>query len=614
MIQILTGLCNGQVLQRNRSGAASATLRLKCPEKGTVRCTILEGGKALKSWKSRPVGEADGKGAASCELEGVPAGGPYQLEISCGRAAASVAQFYVGDVWLLAGQSNMEGCGDRDGAARPHPLIQAFTMNREWRQAKDPLHIPMESPDPCHSKGQPFTREQAEAHRRQTGKGVGAGIFFARKMLALSGVPQGLVCTAHGGTNMMQWDPAKKTTDDLYGSMLASVRATGQPVAGMLWYQGESDSNEEAQALYTGRMKKLVASTRKDLRQRELPWVVCQIARAYNRNDNSAHWNSIQEQQRLLPEVIALLDTVVTVDLPLDDQVHISSRGFPILAERLADSAARLVYKDSKRKPTPRLRDVRLLSDRNSHSLEVRYENIAGHLQSQGPAQGFSLADADGVSLPILYKTILEGDTARLHLGEYPPEGSTLSYGASKTPFCNITDGRGHALPVFAPQPIRSAEGWMPFVKAWNVSEILPSGTYSMEAGGTDELASRPTVVKTYGPGGFIDEHLAWEKKSGTCFFTCTMELPKSMRLEASMGYDGPFRMFIDGQPFFTDLAGTNPCFPDESRKPVQLGAGRHQIHVVMDLNNGLAWGFFLRFRSSSPRTGKTGAQPVFGL
>ncbi len=62
------------------------------------------------------------------------------------------------------------------------------------------------------------------------------------------------------------------------------------------------------------------------------------------------------------------------------------------------------------------------------------------------------------------------------------------------------------------------------------------------------------------------------------------------------MGYDGPFRVWIDGKPFFMDMAGINPCVSDKSQKSISLSAVTHTIHVGMDLNTGQAWGFFLRF------------------
>ena len=67
------------------------------------------------------------------------------------------------------------------------------------------------------------------------------------------------------------------------------------------------------------------------------------------------------------------------------------------------------------------------------------------------------------------------------------------------------------------------------------------------------------------------------------------------MKIEFLMGYDGPFRLWLDGKPFFKNMAGINPCFPDESARTASLDAGPLDIHVGMDLNDGQAWGFFLR-------------------
>ena len=132
---------------------------------------------------------------------------------------------------------------------------------------------------------------------------------------------------------MQQWDPARKDEGgaSLYGSMLLSVRATGQPVAGILWYQGESDANPTDAALYTERMKLLVDASRRDLAQSRLPWVVVQIARVFGRDwdKNAAAWTRIQDEQQMLPKRLRYLETVSVIDLPLDDLIHIGAAGFP---------------------------------------------------------------------------------------------------------------------------------------------------------------------------------------------------------------------------------------------------------------------------------------------
>ena len=171
------------------------------------------------------------RGKFNMKLTAIPVGGPYNLRLESGKESVEIKSFFVGDVWVMAGQSNMQGIGDMTGRAKPHPLIRNFSMRREWRLAEDPLQHLAESPDACHTPAQCSPKED-EKQRREAIKGVGAGIFFAREMVERSGgVPQGLICTAHGGTSMQQWSPDRKRLggESLYASMLISVRATGQP-------------------------------------------------------------------------------------------------------------------------------------------------------------------------------------------------------------------------------------------------------------------------------------------------------------------------------------------------------------------------------------------------
>jgi len=339
-MKIESGLVSGQVLQRLGAKGATVILAGTSAADGSLHATISKGKVALKGWKKRAVGKI-ARGKFSAKLDAIPVGGPYTLRLESGAHHADIASFFVGDVWILAGQSNMEGVGDMTAPAPPHPLIRSFSMRREWRLATDPLHLIAESPDSCHAAVQ-CSPKNGEKIRRDAVKGVGVGIFFAHEMLERSGgVPQGLICTAHGGTSMQQWSPDRKRLggESLYASMLTSVRANGQPVAGLLWYQGESDANTADAAEYTKRMKQLVAASRRDLHQPRLPWIIVQIARHIS-TDPGVAWNSIQEQQRLLPEKISHFETIPAVDLPLDDGIHISAVGYPRLATRMARPTA----------------------------------------------------------------------------------------------------------------------------------------------------------------------------------------------------------------------------------------------------------------------------------
>ncbi len=165
---------------------------------------VTRGGRVLTGYAAKAVGTARG-GKFEGRLSGLPVGGPYEITLTIpGNVpeTLTVSDLLVGDVWLLGGQSNMEGCGFRKDRAKPHPLVRAFYMTDEWRVAEDPIHQLWAAVDWVHNQGvkSPDPLE----------RGVGPGVGFGQEMHRLSGVPQGLIACGHGGTSMSQWDPALK--------------------------------------------------------------------------------------------------------------------------------------------------------------------------------------------------------------------------------------------------------------------------------------------------------------------------------------------------------------------------------------------------------------------
>jgi sialate O-acetylesterase len=613
MLKITSGLVEGQVIQRNPVDASLHLTLIEFPP-APLTATLRSHSRTLKGWNKRKL-TVTGKKTACVLIDKIPAGGPYELILNSGKESATIRSFYVGDVWILAGQSNMQGCGNMGGAPKSHPLIRTLTMARKWRKAAEPLHLMAESPDTCHNGGAPLSSPAANAHRKNATKGTGPGLYFACEMLAHTGVPQGLIATAHGGTSMLQWQPQSEIDGELtlYGSMLQSVRVTHQPVAGVLWYQGESDTNPDTSAHYTDRMKQLVLASRKDLRQPKLPWVIVQLARVFNAHtkEQSQHWNAIQEQQRLLPSRIPALGMISAIDLSLDDQIHISSEGHAILGKRLAREASRLTKKYSNRRllPPPSLKNVSgAYIPKGSAAtrgcglvVNVTFENVTGSLTSEGLPSGFAIIDPEGHDTHTIHKITLQGNTARVHLTTFD-DRCRLAYGHGRVPTCTIQDRAGHALPVFGPQSIGQPRAFLPFVKNWKThppvtSELsLAQLKTSPEKMKLSNASNKSYQDDVFNLEGFVNEHETWQNQSGLAFFSSHLTLPEAMKLEFLMGYDGPFRLWLDGKPFFTDMHGINPCFADESSKLTSLSKGKHRIDIGMDIQHGTAWGFFLRF------------------
>jgi len=388
--------------------------------------------------------QRDADGTARVTLDSgetleLPTGGPHEV--------GEAQNVLVGDLWVLAGQSNMEGVGDLVDVETPHPLVHSFQSREAWAAAEEPLHWLGESPRPIHHVlwGMPMPASPAPRDGSRL-KGSGLGLTFAKTLAEATGVPIGLIPSAHGGTSMQQWEPSRKNMGggSLYGATLERVRANGGKVAGILWYQGESDANMSDAPHYEARMTALIQSFRADFGQPDLPFYFVQLGGwvADPSLDYVNGWNSVRESQRLLVNALPNVGMASAIDCGLDDGIHIDTAGLKSLGRRLA--AVALGH------PAPALKSV--VRDDAAHEIRVSFTNIQGQLTAPGKPAGFSLRSADGNEAALIYKITLAGPDAILKLNDDPsPAGLHLWYGYGLNPYCNITDTTGASIPAFGP-------------------------------------------------------------------------------------------------------------------------------------------------------------------
>ena len=590
-MQITEGLFSHMVLQRTKSDRSRTRFAGTCRSAGAVETRVGVKGRTLPGWNWKRVGTATGRTFAG-RLDGLKTGGPYEIALRinfCGKALeeTAAADVLVGDVWILAGQSNMEGVGwlkDKLPSMKP---VRAFYMTDEWDVAIDPVHTLWCAQDPVHGGNPAASRSQPKRYT-----GVGPGVAFGQALYKQTGVPQGLLACGHGGTSMSQWDPAKKNQGgrSLYGAMCRRVQKNGGAVAGVFWYQGCSDTSPEAVACYTARMAKFVRAMRRDFKNPRLPVVTVQISRLAQAGASEG-WDSIREQQRLLPAVIPNLATVPAIDLPLGDGIHLSGKGQHVLGRRAAQ--AMRVLREGRKAGLPpiEMRDVQVKPNpiSNQADIVVRFKHVAGPLTSAGLPTGITL---EGMTQHPL-RTDLVGNQAILHV-DCAVELATGSvyYGRGLDPYCNITDQAGRSLPAFGPLPILASKprAVTSFITNLRISEVLP---------GSDlRKTGYPSNLKLHSrqfPAIFCDRHLELGPAGeALVYYAFRFRCAIPMKLNFLLGYDGPVKAWLDHKPIFCDLKGTNPAKPEKEVIPFAAKAGEHEMLVALG-SHGAAWGVFLR-------------------
>jgi hypothetical protein len=165
------------------------------------------------------------------------------------------------DLFLLIGQSNMAGRGVVEAQDREVlPRVFALDKDMKWVAAVDPLH---------------FDKPEIA--------GVGIGRSFAKVLLAHKpGAAIGLIPAAFGGTSLEQWKPEGNLYTDAVKRAREAMKA-GR-LRGILWHQGEADSDkEETASSYRVRFAAMIARLRSDLGAEDVPLVVGQLGEFFVR-------------------------------------------------------------------------------------------------------------------------------------------------------------------------------------------------------------------------------------------------------------------------------------------------------------------------------------------
>lgn len=149
--------------------------------------------------------KADAKGRFIINVGGgpddvsLPPGGPYIMSVTSGGESIT-ATVYVGDVWLCAGQSNMEINMSRVRHMYPDECRARNDRIRIFNVAQTAAFVAGQVPDEPSGEWRGVTPETV-------GEFSAAAYFFANKISREIGIPIGLIKNAVGGTPIAAWLP-----------------------------------------------------------------------------------------------------------------------------------------------------------------------------------------------------------------------------------------------------------------------------------------------------------------------------------------------------------------------------------------------------------------------
>lgn len=281
-------------------------------------------------------------GSFTCTLSAQKASlNPYSLQVQyAGKTVLKLAKVYVGDVFVAAGQSNMElnyvqyyenatynfGNGLITTGDLPKPLVddnvKFVIANHDVEDTDFPLSAVNQSADAWLTADS--TNSLHLSYLAQQ---------FAMQLRAKHpNAPIGIIQTAWGGT------PIRRHVQggDIYANHIAPLK--GFHVAGVLWYQGCDDANNYGTALqYESQMTALINQYRNVFGRKDLPFLYVQLARW----TNYQYTQNVREAQRTTLDNANLQDrsnVAMTVSLDTDKGTSalIHPLGKDILGARMA--------------------------------------------------------------------------------------------------------------------------------------------------------------------------------------------------------------------------------------------------------------------------------------
>jgi hypothetical protein len=233
-------------------------------------------------------------------------------------------------LFLLIGQSNMAGRGVVEEQDRtPHPRVLMLNKEGNWLPATDPMH---------------FDKPVA---------GVGLGKTFGQIIAdATPGVTIGLIPCAVGGSPIDVWRPGAfypATKSHPWDDTMrrAKLALEAGELKGILWHQGESDSNDKLAPGYERKLHDMIRRLRAELNAPEVPFLAGQLG-MFEERPWSDDKRRVDRAHRELPTKVPR-----TAYVPSDglrhkgDEVHFDAASYREFGRRYAEAFLKLTRPSS---------------------------------------------------------------------------------------------------------------------------------------------------------------------------------------------------------------------------------------------------------------------------
>lgn len=328
----------------------------------------------------------------------IPAGGLYRIDTMYRynrrwyRRGDRIKHIGVGDVYVIAGQSNADGMGFESINETPDMNVHVFRLSGEWDIATHPL---------SDSTNNIFDESIGKGY-----SGKSPWILFAKKISSSMGYPIGLIPTARGGSSIVSWN--RKHNGELFDNMLNMVEATSYGIKGILWIQGCNETCREVETVDYYQNFFEVAKDFENVFYKNIPILTVQInkktcLRGKDIEEYGGYFNSIREAQRQAMLNIGNVFMVPSIDCLVRDGIHNTASTCMVIGDRVANLALKYVYGKDIICDAP---DIEKIIKTDSKTVKMYFKNVYDTLfvdENRVETLMFRLTDTCGKMSPVSY-------------------------------------------------------------------------------------------------------------------------------------------------------------------------------------------------------------------
>ncbi len=460
----------------------------------------------------------DGQGQWSVSMPPMSEAVGVTMTVTDGIDSLKFSDIAIGEVWLASGQSNMEFrlrhslSFETDTLKANDPLLRLYDMKtrvvtnkRAWSDAdKDSVDRLVYCLPTKWQKSTPANAAKFSA----------VAWHFGKMLRDSLDVPVGIIANPVGGTGIEAWIDIETLEHNIPEILLdwrkndyiqpwaqeragvnlgndnknrrhpnepsylfaTSIRPLGAyPLAGVIWYQGESNAHNTE--LYEELFPLLLESWKTNWEEPEMPFIITQLS-----SFDNPSWALFRDSQRRLLKTHGLTGMAVTSDL--GDSLDVHPRDKKPVGERLGRWALNRVYSMENVTPSGPLPLHAIVTTPGTVELTMEFGK-GMHSSDGGMIRTFELAETDG-----LY---------------YPAEAEVIEDNHIRLSNKDIEN----------PRFVRY--GWQPFTRANLVnSDNLPASTFKIEITEDTNIEDGIDAGVSAAFAGIADGHIL---KAGGCNF-----------------------------------------------------------------------------------------------